>query len=123
MGRFADGPEHGTVAGETVLIAALALTWLEQHLEVVEHQQIGSIPQELEQCRDPRRLALGCDHLLVREEADRVAKQLTDRWRIAQTAPVRPLKGWRHVLGQPRGERCLADATDAQHAYYSTMLP
>ena len=66
MGGLADRSQEGTVAGEPLSIAALALAWLEQCLEVVEHQQTGSIPQELEQCREPPHLALGRDTPLVR---------------------------------------------------------
>src|SRR3984893_5840975 len=123
MGGLADRSQEGTVAGEPRSIASRALAWLEQRLEVIEHQQTGPIPKQLEQCCELPGLALGCDHLLVRQEPDRVDKQLRDGWHIAQAAPVGALECRRHIFGQFRGETGLADAAHAQHAYHSTVLP
>src|SRR6266851_2023742 len=107
MPGFADGLQQVAVPVVAVSIATLALTWLEQRFKVVQHQQTAPVAEELEKRREPRTFALGQHNPLIGQKANRSSQPLAGGRRIAQAAPVDTLKGWRHVLGQPRREHRL----------------
>jgi hypothetical protein len=97
MSPFADGLQHPAVTGIAVSVASLPIAWLQQRLEVVEHQQARPLSQELEQYCSLRGFALGWHNPLVRQEADgscqplaggsasRKLRQYT-RWRVGATS-------------------------------------
>src|SRR5438270_7744263 len=122
MPAVANGLEHRGIAAKAVSIAPLGIACLEERFEVVEHQQTGPIPQELENHPEPLAFADGRHQLLVRQEVDGPRQPLAGGQSITHTAPVHAIECWRHVLGQLRGEHRLADAAHAQHGCNPTVL-
>ena len=122
MPAVANGLEHRGIAAKAVSIAPLGIACLEERFEVVEHQQTGPIPQELENHPEPLAFADGRHQLSVRQEVDGPRQPLAGGQSITHTAPVHAMECWRHVLGQLRGEHRLADATHAQYGCNLTVL-
>src|SRR6185295_11567942 len=92
MRGFAGGVQKAAVAGHAVAVAALALAWLEQCFVIVEYEQTAALTQQLQKRGDPLRFGVGRHALLVGQEPNGTGEPVSDRWRVAQAAPVDTLE-------------------------------
>ncbi len=122
MPPFADGSQKPAIAGIAGSVARLVLTWLDQRVKVVEHQQARPVAQDLQQHAEARGFALRWHNLLVGQEADRPCRPFAGRQCIAEAAPVHALEARGNVLCHARGKCRLADAPHAQHRHQPTAL-
>ncbi len=120
LGQALNQPPVALVAGQVV---ALAVTALEQRLQVVEYQQAAMGLQEGQELRDAllQRRGEGGGRRLG-EEGDAVGDQLLAGRRVTDRAPEQCLEVGSQVLTEVGGQHTLADAAHAQERYQAAAL-
>jgi hypothetical protein len=122
MGRLAQPLEQAAVPLVPLEVRRHGFAGAQDRLPVVQHQQTGTLAQQVEQ--EQQAPIRACRHrgLPIGEEADRVGDPLLERQRVAEAAPehVREPRG--QILDETSRHAGLPDAAQAEDRDHPALL-
>ena len=122
MRTLGQAPQHQPVALVPRPVAHLPRTWLQDGLQVVQHEEPAPRAQQVQQQSQPGIEPHGDDGLPRGENADGPGKPLLHGQRVAQAAPIHHREQGCQLVGELGCQRGLADATHTQHFYHAAVL-